>query len=231
MGKWEDVSVDESRMRCYLTTPPAATGRGVLVCMHGPGVDEFILDICERLASSGIAAIAPDFYHRQREPHVEPWTKIRDTEALRDMAQAVKALTALTGTDPDRVGVVGFCMGGRLAFLHAANNPALRAAVVFHGGNIMIAREGFPSPFEQAGNIRAPVLGLFGSEDENPSPSDVEKIDFELTRLGKAHEFHSYAGAGHAFLNFTRPAVFREAAAKDAWAKCLAWLGRYLGAL
>lgn len=230
MGRWENLSVDDSRMRCYLTRPQAGTCPGVLVCMHGPGVDEFIRDICERLASSGFAAIAPDFYHRQREPLDEPWTKIRDLEALRDMAEAVKALTALAGTDPHRVGVVGFCMGGRLAFLHAANNPDLRAAVEFHGGNIMIAREECPSPFEQAQNIRAPLLGIFGAEDENPNQSDVQRIDFELTRLGKAHEFHSYAGAGHAFLNFTRPAVFREAQAEDAWAKCVAWLDRCLRA-
>ena len=228
MGRWEDVPVDDSLMHCYLTKPQAVYGPGVLVCMHGPGVDEFIRDICERLASSGFAAIAPDLYHRQREPRVEPWTKIRDSEALHDMAKAVNALKDLSGTDPKRGGVVGFCMGGRLAFLHTANNPALRAAVVFHGGNIMVAGEGLPSPFEQARNIRAPVLGLFGSEDENPSPADVQKIDAELTRLGKAHEFHSFAGAGHAFLNFTRPTVFREAQSKEAWAKCLAWLDRYL---
>lgn len=113
--------------------------------MHGPGVDEFMRDICERLESSGFAAIAPDFYHRQREPRVEPWTKIRDTEALHDMGKAVNALKDFAGTDPERVGVVGFCMGGRLAFLHAANNPNLPAAVVFHGGNIMVARDGLPS--------------------------------------------------------------------------------------
>ncbi len=231
MGRWEDVSVDGACMRCYLTTPQAVRGPGVLVCMHGPGVDEFITDICERLASHGFAALAPDLYHRQHEPRVEPWTKIRDTEALHDMAKAVNALQALSGIDPDRVGVVGFCMGGRLAFLHAANNPALRAAVVFHGGNILVAREGLRSPIEQARNIRAPMLGLFGEEDENPSPSDVQRIDTELTRLGKAHEFRSYAGAGHAFLNFTRPAVFRETQAQAAWATCLAWLDRYLGAV
>lgn len=119
-------------------------------------------------------------------------------------------------------------MGGRLAFLHASNNPDLRAAVIFHSGNIMVAGDSRRSPLEQAINIRAPLLGLFGSDDENPSPSDVQTIDSELARLGKAHEFHSYAGAGHAFLNFTRPGVFREAQAKTAWAKCLSWLHRYL---
>ena len=228
MGRWEDVLVDGGRMRCYLTTPQEVNGPGVLVCMHGPGVDDFIRDICERLVSSGFAAIAPDLYHRQSEPRVEPWTRIRDTEALHDMAKAVQALKDRSRIDRERTGVVGFCMGGRLAFLHAANNPDLRAAVVFHGGNIMVARDGLPSPLEQAKNIRAPLLGLFGSEDENPSPSNVQTIDSELTRLGKAHEFHSYAGAGHAFLNFTHPVVFRESQAKIAWAKCLSWLHRYL---
>ena len=228
MGRWEDVLVDGGRMRCYLTTPQEVNGPGVLVCMHGPGVDDFIRNICERLVSSGFAAIAPDLYHRQSEPRVEPWTRIRDTEALHDMAKAVQALKDLSGIDPERMGVVGFCMGGRLAFLHAANNPDLRAAVVFHGGNIVVARDSRRSPLEQAINIRAPLLGLFGSGDENPSPSDVQTIDSELARLGKAHEFHSYAGAGHAFLNFRRPVVFREAQANVAWAKCLSWLHRYL---
>src|SRR2546428_8028206 len=176
MGHWNDVPVDDSRMRCYLTKPPEVQGPGVLVCMHGPGVDDFMRDICERLASSGFAAIAPDLYHRQREPRVEPWTKIRDSEALHDMAKAVNALKDLSGTDPKRGGVVGFCMGGRLAFLHTANNPALRAAVVFHGGNIMVAWGGLPSPFDQGRNSRAPVLGLLGLRSVYPSPAHGPKI-------------------------------------------------------
>ena len=227
-GQWHEVDVQGSRMRCYLAMPEASPGPGVLVCMHGPGVDAFVRDVCDRLASHGIAAIAPDLYHRQAPPLAEAWTKVRDTEALVDMARAVEALKELAQVDDRRVGVVGFCMGGRLAFLFAANNPDLRAAVVFHGGNILVARDGLPSPFEQAASIRAPVLGLFGAEDANPSPADVEKIDAQLTRLDKAHDFHVYEGAGHAFLNFTRPAVFREAQAKDAWARCLSWLDRLL---
>src|SRR5438445_13330566 len=117
MGRCYEVWVDDSPRRCYLAQPRAVHGPCVLVCMHGPGVDEFIRDICERLASSGFAAIAPDLYHRQREPRVEPWTKITDTEALRDMAQAVMALTALSGADPKRGGVVGVGLGVRLEFV------------------------------------------------------------------------------------------------------------------
>jgi carboxymethylenebutenolidase len=160
--------------------------------MHGPGVDDFIIDICERLASNGFIAIAPDFYHRQTQPLVEAWTKIKDTEALQDMAQALDELKSFPQLDKKRLATIGFCMGGRLAFLHAANNPELCAVVIFHGGNIMVAGDSGLSPFEQAKNIHAPMLGIFGSQDDNPSPSDVEKIASELTRLGKAHQFNIY---------------------------------------
>jgi carboxymethylenebutenolidase len=84
-----------------------------------------------------------------------------------------------------------------------------------------------PAPFARTDRIGCPVLGLFGRDDTNPSPADVDKLDAELTRLGKAHEFHSYAGAGHAFMNEARPS-FRPEAAEDAWARCLAWFGRHL---
>ena len=124
MGRWAEVPLDDRRMRCYLAQPRAVHGPGVLVCMHGPGVDEFIRDICERLAARGYAAIAPDLYHRQPEPRVAPWTNISDVDASRDMAEAVLALGTLAGADTRRVGVVGFCMGGRLAFLCAPPIPS-----------------------------------------------------------------------------------------------------------
>ena len=228
MGIWKYVTVDDSRMACYLAELETANGAALLVCMHGPGVDEFIRDICERLASNGFNAVAPNFYHRQSEPLIEPWTKMRDKQALRDMAAAMDEIAGLSNVDPRRLGVVGFCMGGRLAFLYAANEPRLKASVIFHGGDIMIAKDDIASPFEQASNIRAPMLGVFGFEDENPSPADVEKIDFELARLGKEHHFISYDGAGHAFLNFTRPAVYREEQAKEAWKACVDWLDQHL---
>ena len=84
-----------------------------------------------------------------------------------------------------------------------------------------------PAPFDGTGHNRCPVLWLFGEEDANPSAADVAKIDAELARLGKTHEFHSYSGAGHAFMNEGRPS-YRKETAKDAWAECLGWLERYL---
>ncbi len=229
MGRWIDVTVDEGSMRAYLAEPKAPSGAGVLACMHGPGIDAFLQDICERLAARGYTVIAPEVYHRQPPPLDEPWTKVRDAEALRDMAAAIGALVTSYGVDPERTGAVGFCMGGRLAFLHAANAPKLRAAVIFHGGNIMVARD-MASPLAQAKGICAPLLGLFGADDKNPAPADVAAIGHELDRLGKAHDFVVYEGAGHAFLNFTRPEVYREQQAKDAWARAVAFLARWLPA-
>lgn len=229
MGEWKDVVVEDSRMRCYLAKPKQANGCGVLVAMHGPGIDDFIIDICERLASNGFMAIAPDFYHRQSQPLVEPWTKVRDTQALQDMVKALDQLKSFADVDQNRLAMIGFCMGGRLAFLQAANNSQLRAVVIFHAGNIMVAGDDLLSPFEQAKNIVAPMLGIFGSQDTNPNLSDMEKIAAELTRLGKVHQFNIYEGAGHAFLNFTRPSVFCPSQAKEAWSNCLAWLNLCLG--
>ena len=86
-----------------------------------------------------------------------------------------------------------------------------------------------PAPFDLSDGINCPVLGLFGEDDPNPNPADVAKIDAELKRMGKEHEFHSYPGAGHAFMNEGRPS-YRPESADDAWRRCLAWFGRYLRA-
>lgn len=229
--RWDTVAVDDSQMRCYVALPE---GRGpvpgVVVCMHAPGIDRFIQSMAGRLADEGFAAIAPDLYHRDPGPEDEPLARmgrLRDEPLSRDLAAATAHLRALPEVARDRIGVIGFCMGGRCAWLHAANDRDLRAAVVFYGGNLFVPWGGGPSPFERSGDIACPVLGLFGAEDTNPSPDDVKKLEAELERLGRPHELHSYEGAGHAFLNFERPS-HRPEAATDAWARCVDWLRRHL---
>jgi carboxymethylenebutenolidase len=101
--------------------------------------------------------------------------------------------------------------------------------VVFYGGNIMASWGEGPPPFEGTAKIAAPILGLFGEDDGNPNPADVAKIDAELTKHGKQHEFHSYGGAGHAFMNEGRPS-YREDAAADAWRRCIEFFSRHLKA-
>jgi len=222
MGEVARLMVTGREMDCYVARPLATAKTGILTCMHGPGVDEFIRDICKRLASEGYLAIAPNVYHRQGKAASEPWLNVDDAEAIADMQAATDFLEAEGVTS---IGVVGFCMGGRLAFLELANDERLKTGVIFHGGNIMVARGSLPTPLEQADAITASVLGIFGADDTNPSPADMEMIDARLTSLGVTHRFESYAVAGHAFLNFTRPDMYREEQAKEAWSLCLSWLG------
>lgn len=229
---FETLKVDGSEMRCHVTRPDGdGPFPAVLICMHAPGVDRFIQDIDDRLAGAGMAAISPDLYHRQTEPEENPMrrmAKLRDDEILRDLDAALGHLRGDAAVGAGRSAVIGFCMGGRLAFLFAAHDAQLRASVVFYGGNIMVPWGDGPAPFELSERIACPLLGLFGGDDRNPSPDDVAKIDAELTRLGKTHEFKSYPGAGHAFLNEGRPS-YREEAAADAWQRCVAFLQGQLG--
>ncbi len=230
---WEQVMVEGSPMWCHIHTPVGAGPfPGVVVVMHAPGVDAFIQDICERLALEGYVAIAPDLYHRETEEQAkdDPITRmgrLRDAEIAQDINAALDHLRSLRQVSPERIGIVGFCMGGRIAYMMAALNPSFRACVDFYGGNIAVPWGEGPSPLDLTPKISCPVLGLFGAEDTNPSPEDVARLDAALTRHNKPHEFHIYPGAGHAFMNQARPS-YRPEAARDAWQRCLDFLGRYL---
>lgn len=115
-----------------------------------------------------------------------------------------------------------------MAYLMAAADPDLKASVMYYGGNIMEPWGDDPSPFERTAEIRCPIQGHFGEEDENPSPVDMRKFDSELTRLGKFHQFYSYAGAGHAFANLGGP-KYRAHAAQASWPRTFDFFARYLG--
>lgn len=233
-SRWDSVMAGGGDMRCHVSLPVGGGAHpAVIVIQHAGGVDEFVRRMCDRLAEAGFAAVAPDLYHRE-DPNSsdDPMTRmgrLRDVHIVADVNAAVEYAKGLTEVRPDRIGITGFCMGGRVTYLMAASNPEFKAAVVYYGGSIMMAWGQGPAPFDISSEIVCPVLGLFGEDDPNPNPADVEKIDAELMRLGKTHEFHSYPGAGHAFMNEGRPS-YREDAAKDAWKRCLAWFDRYLKA-
>ena len=220
-------------MHIYSKTPAGVTqAPGIVVIMHGPGLDQFVEDRVDDLARHGYAAAAPDLYHRQPADGADMMTRIgrlRDSEIIDDADATVAYLRAMNETRVTDLAVLGFCMGGRITYLLAGARPsAWRAAGVFYGGNIMKPWGDGPSPLDRTKDIRAPMIGFFGLDDANPSPADVDTIDAELSRLGKAHEFHRYEGAGHAFLNFTNPERYRASQAKDAWEKMLAFLDRHL---
>ncbi len=231
-GRWDSVAVGEGPMPCYVSTPGGAGPfPAVVVIQHAGGVDDFIQAMTDRLAAAGYLGIAPDLYHREdpdsSDDALTRMGRLRDANIVPDVIAAIEHLKGLPDVRADRLGITGFCMGGRVAYLMAAHRADLRAAVAFYGGNIMAPWGEAPAPFDLSEGIQCPLLGLFGEDDPNPSPADVAKLDAELTRLGKAHEFHSYAGAGHAFMNEERPS-YRQQAAADAWSKCLGWFERYL---
>ena len=230
-SRWDTIEVDGS-MRCYVTEP---SGSGpfpaIVVIQHAGGVDEFVQTMTDRVAEAGYVGIAPDLYHRD-DPNTgdDPLTRmgrLRDPNIIRDVKAAIAHLGTMSTVRADRIGITGFCMGGRVAYMMTEHSPELKASVVFYGGSIMRPWGEGPAPFDQSDRIGAPILGLFGEEDGNPNPDDVRKIDDELTRLGKPHEFHSYAGAGHAFMNEGRPS-HRAEAAEDAWRCCIGWFDRFL---
>jgi carboxymethylenebutenolidase len=246
MAQWDRMDVDGSPMRLYVGMP--SLGRAfpaVIVAHHGPGVDKFIEDRVENLAHQGYLAIAPDLYHRQTsaaagvssaaagvlEDGGDPLTRIgrlRDPEVINDVNAAVNYARRLKDTQLGDVGIIGFCMGGRVAYLMAASKPVFKAAAVFYGGDIMKAWGNGPTPFDLTPYIHCPVAGFFGAEDANPSPADVDRIAAQLDKYRKPREFHRYPDAGHAFLNFTNPATYREGPARDAWDKLIPFLQRSL---
>lgn len=233
-SRWDSVTASGGGMRCYVSLPAGGGAHpAVIVIQHAGGVDEFVRRMCDRLAEAGFAAVAPDLYHREdpnsSDDSMTRMGRLRDTNIVTDVNAVVEHAKGLAEVRPDRIGITGFCMGGRVTYLMAAQNPEFKAAVVFYGGNIMVPWGQGPAPFDTSPQIACPVLGLFGGDDTNPNPVDVAKIDAELTRLGKAHEFHSYPGAGHAFMNEGRPS-YCEGAVKDAWRRCIEWFDRYLKA-
>ena len=230
--RWDSVTVDGETMRCYAAIP---AGQGpfpaVVVIQHAGGVDGFVQEMAGRFAAAGYVAVAPELYHRQNpdsgEDMLTRMGRLRDGEIVRDVNAAIDHAGRMGEVAADRIGIAGFCMGGRVSYLMATHVPSLRAAVVFYGGNIMAPWGEGPAPFDRTESIACPLLGLFGEQDTNPSPADVAKLDAELTRLGKQHEFHTYAGVGHAFMNAARPG-YRQDVAEDAWGECLGWLQQHL---
>ena len=211
---------------------PYEEGRypGVVVLHHALGLDDEILSYVRRISQAGYYALAPTIYHRQ-DPNLTDWhtriEKLRDYDVILDLRSTVARLRSHPSVKADRIGIVGFCVGGRAAYMAAGCELPLKAAAVFYGSNISTRTGAGPTPLDLTYLINCPVIGFFGEEDPNPSREDVEKIHAEMTRHDKVHEFHSYPGAGHSFMSEgTR--FHSPQAAKDAWEKLMAWFHRYL---
>src|SRR6516162_3938080 len=211
---------------------------GVVVIHHMPGYDAPTKEITRRFAAEGYNALMPNLYHRDApgassdDAAAAARAKggVPDARLVGDVAGAAAHLRALTSAN-GKVGVIGYCSGGRQSFLAACSLP-LDAAVDCYGAFVVGSPpEGMPlkvGPIVHlAEHLSCPLLGLFGADDSHPSPDQVAELDKVLTELGKPHEFHSYEGAGHAFFSVNRPA-YRPEAATDGWQKIWDFYGRYL---
>jgi carboxymethylenebutenolidase len=218
-------------MNVHLSEPAAAGPHpAMVVCFHRPGIDAFVRTVTARLAQNGYVAAAPNFYHRRPkgEDSAESRNYQLDADVVADIGTTLEALKKMPNVRAERIGIMGHCMGGRMALLGAVSFQDFRACADFWGGSVEQARgEGRPSPLSLVGNINGPVLGIFGNDDTNPSPADVDRIAATLKGYGKTFEFHRYDGAGHAFQNFKEKS-YRKEASDDAWSKLIPFFQKTL---
>ena len=211
---------------------------GVVVIHHMPGYDAGTKEIARTFAVHGYNAMLPNLYWREA-PGASPDDAaaaaravggVPDERVVGDVAGAAAFLRGLS-TSNGKVGVIGYCSGGRQSFLAAVSLP-LEAAVDCYGAFVVgDPPAGMPlkvGPIvDKTPDLSCPLLGLFGAEDKYPSPSEVAELESALKAAGKTYEFHSYEGAGHAFFSVNRPA-YRPEAAVDGWQKIFTFFGKYL---
>ena len=236
----EEVDVLGSNMEVFLFRPEGEGPHpGLVLAQHIPmghtGIenDEFTLATARRFAEQGFVVAVPFLFHwwPKTEEMARKKDESRDDWMVADMQAAFKLLATQPDVNGERIGLVGHCWGGRVAWLAAAHIPQTKALAVFYGGNIKKGLgPGSTPPIELVQRIPCPVIGFFGDEDSNPSPEDVDDYSAALADAGIRHQFHQYEEAGHAFQNFPAPERYREAASEDAWGKVLAFLKDTLSA-
>ena len=225
----------------YLARPlGAGPYPGVVVIHHMPGWDEATKEITRKFAAHGYIGLCPNLHFREGPGTPQEMSAaaraaggVPDDRCIGDLEGATRYLRLLPDCNK-KIGVIGYCSGGRQAYLAACNIPSLDAAVDCYGGNVAAAADQLTprapvAPIDMTANLACPLLGLFGTEDGNPAPDQVTKIEQELQRLGKTYEFHTYENAGHAFFAVDRPS-YRPEAAVDGWNKVFAWFERHLSA-
>jgi carboxymethylenebutenolidase len=219
-------------MPLYLSVPESGGPVPGVVVVHGQsGLENFIKDTTHMLALQGYVAAAPNLYHRDgpdcKDDNPTRKARLRYTGIINDIQATIGLLKNHPRVNGGRLGIVGFCMGGRIVYLMAAASKDLKAGVMFYGGGIMVPFGEGPTPFERTREINCPIQGHFGAEDQNPSQADMRKLDAALTQYGKPHEFHTYAHAAHAFAN-TGSSNYRPHAAAQAWPRATEFFSRHL---
>lgn len=208
----------------------------VLVVQEIFGVHEYIQDVCRRLAREGYLAIAPELFFRQGDPtQIESVaeiisgivSKVPDAQVMGDL-DACAAWAAQNGGDATRLAITGFCWGGRITWLYAAHNPQLKAGVAWYGRLDGAPADNTPQhPIDVAGTLHAPVLGLYGGQDQGIPLDDVEMMSSALKDASSPSDIIVYPDAPHAFHADYRPS-YRQTEAEDGWKRLLAWFGEHV---
>jgi carboxymethylenebutenolidase len=230
-----NVKVQDGEMPAYFARPSEAQRPPIiLVAMEVFGLHEHIKDVTRRLGKLGAFAVAPDYYFRlgdmtQISNPSELIATVNtkpDRELFSDL-DAAAAWAEAQGGDADRLGIVGFCRGGRTVWLYATHSATLKAGVAFYGSLMDPKSAAMPkNAFDLASELKAPVLGLYGAEDTSITPDQVEAMKERLESAGKTARFKIYPGAPHGFFADYRQS-YRPEAAKDAWAAMRAWFKKY----
>jgi carboxymethylenebutenolidase len=232
------VKVSDGEMPVYYARPANAQNPPViLVAMEIFGLHEYIKDVIRRLGKLGAFAVAPDYYFRKGVdltkitdmPQLMPLVNSKpDAELLSDL-DATVAWAKSQGGDTSRLGIMGFCRGGRTVWEYAAHNKDIKAGVAFYGSLVdpPAQKSLWPKgPIELAPEMKAPVLGLYGEADQGIPVSQVDALKGALQAAGKTFEIKIYPGAPHGFHADYRPS-YRKEAAEDAWNEMIAWFKKY----
>ena len=235
-----DIATADGPMAAPTSRPADGGAHPAVIVIHEVfGINSNIEGIVQRFAQEGYIVAAPDLYHRAGRMRSIPYDKLQERrDELRaggygdaSIDMDVQATIDYLRSDPNvgAIGIVGFCLGGRVTMQSAIRASGLSAAAVYYGG-FMFPGDDQPDAFHalrEAGALSVPVMGFFGEEDQNPTPEQVRTMDEHFTAIGKEHEFHVYHGAGHGFFCDDRAGHNADAAA-DAWEKTLAFFGERL---
>ncbi|WP_151638889.1 dienelactone hydrolase family protein [Noviherbaspirillum aerium] len=226
------ITVKGQKVSVYRAQPEGKSNLPVvLVISEIFGVHEHIADVARRFAKLGYLALAPDLFIRQGNPTTytsipelqkDIISKVPDAQVMGDL-DALVAYAKDNGGNTDKLGITGFCWGGRITWLYAAHNPKVKAGVAWYGRLVGDKTELAPAhPVDIAASLKAPVLGLYGGKDAGIPLDTVEKMKAELAKGGSKSEFVVFPNSGHAFHADYRPS-FVEADAKEGWKRCTEW--------
>jgi carboxymethylenebutenolidase len=229
------VKVSGGEMPVYYAKPlDAEKPPVILVAMEVFGLHEHIKDVTRRLGKLGAFAVAPDYYFRLGDmtqitdsSELIPLVNTKPDHELFSDLDATADWAKSQGGDTDRLGIIGFCRGGRTVWLYATHNSSLKAGVAFYGSLMDPPSAAMrKNAFELASEVKAPVLGLYGAEDAGITPDQVEAMKERLKAAGKTTKFKIYPGAGHGFFADYRQS-YRADAAQDAWMVMQVWFKKY----